>query len=89
MEIGTNEKMIGKQILRAQEHLRNDLVEREKPQMSEQKLILNITYYPTFQNARTITEELHKLLTPNKEHNNVFPMCRLQAFGMAKALRIS
>ena len=49
MERGTNEKMIGKQILRTQEDLRNDLVEREKPQMSEQKLTFSITYYPTLQ----------------------------------------
>ena len=34
-----NEKMIRNQILRAQEHSRNDLLEREKPQMSEQKLL--------------------------------------------------
>ena len=38
MERGYNEKMIRKQILRAREPLRNDLLEREKPQMSEQKL---------------------------------------------------
>ena len=34
MEWGYNEKMIRKQILRAQEHSRN-LFEREKPQLSE------------------------------------------------------
>ena len=31
MEKGYNKKMIRKQILRAQEHLRNDLLEEEKP----------------------------------------------------------
>ena len=45
---GYNEKMIRKQILRAREHSRNDLLEREKPQVSEQKLTFNITYYPAF-----------------------------------------
>ena len=49
MERGYNEKMIRKQILRAREHSRNDLLEREKQQMSEQKLTFNITYYPDFQ----------------------------------------
>ena len=34
-ERGYNEKMIRNQILRAWEHSRNDLLEREKPQMSE------------------------------------------------------
>ena len=56
IERGYNEKMIRKQILRARQHLRNDLFEREKQQMSEQKLTFNITYYPAFQNARAIME---------------------------------
>ena len=53
--------MIRKQILRAREHSSNDLLEREKQQISEQKLTFNITYYPVFQNVRAITEELHIL----------------------------
>ena len=61
---GYNEKMIHKQIWRAREHSRNDLLEREKPQMLEQKLTFNITYYPGFQNVRATMEELHLLLTP-------------------------
>ena len=77
MERGYNEKMIRKQILRAREHSRNDLLEREKPQVSEQKLTFNITYYPAFQNVRVIMEELHILLTPNKEQRRYFLMCRL------------
>ena len=44
--------MILKQILKIQEHSRNDLLEREKQQMSEDKLTFNITYYPAFQNIR-------------------------------------
>ena len=39
--------------------------------MSEQKLTLNITYYPVFENIRTIMEELHILLTPDKEQKKV------------------
>ena len=36
-------------MLRAREHSRNDLLERKKQQMSNQKLTFNITYYPAFQ----------------------------------------
>ena len=39
--------------------------------MSEQKLTFNITYYPDFQTARAKVEELHILLTPNKENKKV------------------
>ena len=72
MERGYNEKMIRNQILRAREDSINDHLEREEQQISEQKLTFNITYYPTFQNVRAIMEELHILLTPNKEHKKVF-----------------
>ena len=80
MERGYNEKVIREQILRAQEHSRNNLLEREKPQMSEQKLTFSIDYYPAFQNVRTIMEELHILLTPNKEHKKVFPNATVIGF---------
>ena len=66
MERGYNKEMIRKQILRDREHSRNDLLEREKQQMPEQKLSSNITYYPAFKDARSIMEELHILLTPCK-----------------------
>ena len=62
-----NEEMIQKQILRAREHSRNDLREREKHQISEEKLVFNFTYYSAFQNVRNIMEELHILLISNKE----------------------
>ena len=62
MERGYNEKMICKQILRARKHSRSDLLVKEKPQMAVQKLISNITYYPSFQNVRGIMEELHNSL---------------------------
>ena len=42
---------LGKQLLRAQEHSRNNLLESEKPQMPVQKLTFNVTYYPAFQNV--------------------------------------
>ena len=87
MERGYNEKMIRKQILRACEHLRNDLLEREKQQMSEQKIAFNITYYPAFQNVRAIMEELHILLTPNKEHKKVFPNVPVIGFQNGKSFK--
>ena len=48
MERGYNGKMIRKKILRAQEHFRKDLFEREKAETSEPKLTFNITYYHIF-----------------------------------------
>ena len=82
-----NEKMIRKQILRAREHLRNDLLEREKPQMPEQKLTFNITCYPAFQNDRSIMEKLHILLTSNNEHIKVFSNVLVIGFRNSKSLK--
>ena len=52
------QKKIWKRILGAWEHSRNDLLEREKQQMSELKVTFSITYYPAFQNVRTIEAAL-------------------------------
>ena len=86
MERGYNEKMIRKQILSAREHSRNDLLEKEKQQMPEKKLTFNITYNPAFQNVRSIMEELHILITPNKEHK-VFPDMPIVGFRNGKSLK--
>ena len=52
MERGYKGKMIRKQILRAREHSRKDLLEKEQTETPEPKLTFNITYYPVFQNIR-------------------------------------
>ena len=87
MERAYNEKMIRKQILRGREHSRNDLLEREKPQMSEQKLTFYTAYYPPFQNVRAKMEELHILLTPNEELKKVFPNVLVIGFWNGKSLK--
>ena len=80
--------MIRKQVSRARERLQNDLLEREKQEMSEQKLTFSITYYPAFQNVRAIMEELH-ILTPNKGHKKVFPNVPVVGFRNDKSLKDS
>ena len=42
MRRGYNDKVIRKQLLRAREHSGNDLLEREKSQIPDQKLTFNI-----------------------------------------------
>ena len=79
--------MIRRQILSAREYSRNDLLENEKQQMSEKKLTFNITYYSAFQNVRSIMQELHTMLTPNKEHKKVFPDVHVVGFRNGKSLK--
>ena len=85
-ETDYNEKMMKKQILSAREQSANDLLEKEKQQISEKKLTFNITYYPAFQSVRSIMEELHILLTTNKEHKKVFPDVPVVVFWNGKSL---
>ena len=79
--------MVRNQILRARDHFTNDLLEREKQKMSQQKLIFTITYYPAFQDLSAIMEELRILLTHNKEHKKVFPNVLLIGFPNGKSLK--
>ena len=54
---------------------------------TEKKLTFNITYYPALQNVRKIMEELHILLTSNKEHRNVFSDVPVVGFQNGKSLK--
>ena len=76
-----------REILSAREHSRNNLLEKEKQQMSERKLTFNITYCPAFRNVRSMIEELHILLTSNKEHKKVFPDVPVVGFRNGKSLK--
>ena len=55
--------------------------------MPEPKLTFNITCYPVFQNVRGIMKKEHILLTPNKEHEKVFPNVSVIRFRNGKKLK--
>ena len=78
--------MIRKQILRAQKHSRKDLLEREKTEISEPKLTFDISYYQIFQN-RSILQELHLSLAPDKGHKKVFLYVTVVGFRNGKSLK--
>ena len=54
--------------------------------MPEQKLAFGIIYYPVFP-VRNIMEELHILLTPNKEHKKMFPNVTAIGLRNGKSLK--
>ena len=87
IERGYNGKMIRKKMLRAREHSCKVLLEREKSETSETRLMFNIIYYPVFQNIRNILQELHLSLTPDKEHKKVFPDLPVVGFRNGKTLK--
>ena len=61
--------MVWKQLLRAREHSRENLIEKVKSESDQKKLTSNI---PVFQNVQNILQELHILLTPDQDNKKVF-----------------
>ena len=87
MERGYKGKMIRKQILRAREHSRKDLLERKKAKTSEPSITFSIAYYPVFQNIRNILQEIHLLLAPDKEYMKAFLDVPVVGFCNGKSIK--
>ena len=74
--------------------LKRSFRKRKTTKISMKKLTFSITYYPAFQNVRSIMGELYILLTLHKEHKKVFPVAPAVAgfwngFGMTRALTVT
>ena len=71
---GYSEKMVKEQILQVHEHSRERLLENVKSDSNQKKLTFNhlISYYLVYQNVKNILQELHILLTSDKEHKKLF-----------------
>ena len=63
------------------------MLKKERNHQEENKPTFNITYYPAFQNTKTILEELEILLAPDKEHQKEFPNVPLAGFRYGKSLK--
>ena len=79
-----SEKIVRKQVLQDREHSRESLLKNVKTESNQKKLTFNITYYPVFQNARNILQELHILVTTDQEHKKISRIFLLQGFVKAK-----
>ena len=86
MKRGNSERIVKTRILKARDESRGSLLERRSTRTSESKLTFNITYYPAFQNVRSIFEKLQLLLVPDKEHK-VFPEVSIIVFRNGKSLK--
>ena len=87
LEKGYSEKKGRKLVLQSREHSKESLLEKVKSESDQNKLALNITYYPDFQNVRNILQELHILLTPDKEYKKVFQNNPIAGFRNAENLK--
>ena len=67
-----NPTVVRKQILKARAFSRDTLLDKTKKVRNSDRLVLTLIYYPSNKNFQSILNEVHILLTPNKEHCKVF-----------------
>ena len=87
MERGYKERLVRTQILKARCESRDSPLEPGNTRTPESKLTFNITYYPVFQNVRSILQELQVLLTPDKEHKKVYTEVPVVVFRNVKSIK--
>ena len=87
MERGYSERLVRTQIHKARGESRDSFLEQRNTRTSKGKLIFNIIYYPAFQNARSILQELQILLGPDKEHKKAFTEVLIVGFRNGKNLK--
>ena len=87
MEKGYIERMVRTQILKVRGQSRDSLPEQVNTRTSESKLTFNITYYPAFQNVRSILQVLQILLAPDKKDKKVFSGVAIVELPNGKSLK--
>ena len=78
-------KIVRKQVVRAREHSRKNVLEKIKSESHQNKLTSNIFYYPVFQNVRNILQEIHIFLAPGKKQKKVFQDIPVVGFRNGKS----
>ena len=63
------------------------MLEKERNHPDENKPTFNVTFYPAFQNTKTILAELQILLAPDKEHQKMLPNVPIVGFCNGKNLK--
>lgn len=86
---GYKDKLVRSQILKARKFSRNELLNRtsNKDGQRQEVLTVNITYHPAYAKLKNILNDIHLLLTPNKEHQKVFPRPPIVGFRRGKSLK--
>ena len=67
-----NPTMVRKQILKTRVLTRDTVLDKVKEMKNNDILVLTLTYHPFIKNFQNALNAAHILLTPNKEHREVF-----------------
>ena len=80
--------MVRSHILKTRKYRRSDLLNKEKREVNQNnKLFLNITYHPSFSRLKHTLNDIHILLTPDKEHKKVFENVPIVGFRKGKSIK--
>ena len=60
--------MVRKQILKARAFSRDTLLDKTKEVRNSDRIVLTLAYHPSIKKFQNFLNEVHILLTPNKEH---------------------
>ena len=72
IETGYSEAEVRKKNLRARSFSRDSLLKKENTREEENKITVNLIFYPVFQNVKNVLVESHILLTSDVAHNAIF-----------------
>ena len=85
---GYSDKMVRSQILKARKYRRSDLLSKKKREVNQNnKSFLNITYHPLLSRLKHTLNDIHILLTPDKEHKKVFENVPIVGFRKGKSVK--
>ena len=73
LERECNFMLVEKEILSARQIPRYELLDKEKSQRDDRKLIFNVTYYPVVRHLKAQLKELLKILACDEGRKKVFP----------------
>ena len=85
-ERGYSRIMVGDQIAAARRFSRDELLNKTKGS-KPYSVSLNIIYHPVLRETRKTLDNVHLLLTPEKNHRDVFQEIPLVGFRNAKSLK--
>ena len=74
-------------VLRSRKIPRNELLHKEKIQLTDSKLTFNVMYYPVFTNLKSQLKELHVILASDEDHKKVFLDIPIISFKNKKNLK--
>ena len=84
---GYSAGMVRHEILKARKFRRDELLNREKAIREPPSLVFSVSYHPAFSKLRNLLSNIHLILSPNQEHQKVFPSVPTVAFKKGRSLK--